>query len=207
MATVGDVAAFAQQLKQDGIDAARAEADKIVADARQQAAAIVSEAKQQAQKLVSEAETQGKRYRERCDADLQLAARDLVLMVKARLEKVLTALLAKEAARALESRPVLEEAILAMVRAGGKGEWQVSLGEKTAAAFGPDGVQKLLSGGDAKLLVKGHLREAGFELRPPDGSEIHELTESSVAEQFRRLLAPALGKLVTEAIAGGAKKA
>ncbi len=196
---VNDVATFAQQLKQDGIDAARIEAERILADARNQATAIETQARQNAERLRAEAEAQSRQLRERAEAEMRLVARDLIGMAKAQLDQVLLRVLALDAAKALSDRPIVEGALREVLRDCGRGDWTLTLGESTANALGADALARLFGSDAARVAVRGKLAEAGFEVVPPEGNQVLEITASSVAEQFRRLLAPELAKLVDAA--------
>jgi cell division septum initiation protein DivIVA len=83
-----DAAAFARQLRQDGIEAARAEAADIIKEARAQAAEIVQHAREAAGKTREEALSEIERDRQRFSAEIRLLARDTMLSVKRDIERL-----------------------------------------------------------------------------------------------------------------------
>ena len=192
-----DVAAFARQLKQDGIDAARAEAAGILDEARAQAAEIVQQAQAAAEKSscgtpASEIESQ----RQRQAVEIRLAARDAMLKVKEEIERVALLLLRQPIGEALAADEVVRAAIVELVQNSAPGqEWEIRVGPRIGKALVQAAVNDLFKGREAAVTLVEEFRRSGLEFRSGAG-EVLELSEESVAEVFRRLMSPELSRLV-----------
>jgi V/A-type H+-transporting ATPase subunit E len=73
-----------ERIRDQGVEAARSEADRLLSDARKQAANIVAQAKAEAEAERTKARTEIELHRKASLDALQLAARDTVLDLKAR---------------------------------------------------------------------------------------------------------------------------
>lgn len=191
-----DVAAFAKQLKKDGIDAAKQEAEKILAQAREEADKIVSDAKVSAEKLDKESQLKIAQHRQRSEAEMKLVARDLINSLRARIQEIASALFQAETAKALDDKKVLKNVITEIIKTHGKTSktWEVSINEKSSKEFS-DYVLQLFKEKDAKATVKKELKKSGFELSEKKGSEVIEVTEESITEAFKGFLSAELKKI------------
>jgi len=191
-----DVATFAKLLKQDGIDAARAEADKILEEARTQAAAIMQHSRAAAEKILLDARSEIERQRQRHVVEIQLAARDMMLKVKEEIERVALLLLRQPIGEALAADEVVRAAIVESIKNGAPGqEWEIRVGPKIGKALVQATVNDLFKGREAAVTLIEEFRGSGLEFRSSAG-EVLELSEESVAEEFRRLMSPELSRLV-----------
>lgn len=75
-----------QKLKQEGVDAGRQEAEKILAQAKSQAQGLISQAKVQAAEELDRARDQVRREKRAVQESLQVAYRDLILSIKSDLQ-------------------------------------------------------------------------------------------------------------------------
>ncbi|MDD3000121.1 MAG: hypothetical protein PHF29_00015 [Candidatus Riflebacteria bacterium] len=189
-----DVASFAKQLKEDGIEAAKAEAAKILEEAQKKADKIINAAKAESDKLEKETQTRIQQNRTRSEDEMRLVARDLLINFRKKIEEVGVNLLQGQVAEALNSEEVIKTAITELLKEQSSGKnWEVSLSDK----LGQNLAQIVLSmfkakGADTKLGET--LTKAGFEVR--HGNEVFEVTEDSITESFKKLLSPALKKLL-----------
>lgn len=191
-----DVATFARQLKQDGIDAARAEAARILESARAEAAEILQQATAAADKLLRDTRSEIESQRQRQAADIRLVARDAMLMVKEEIERVALLLLRKPIGAALSADAVVRAAILELVRGSAPGQkWEIRVGPGIGRELAQAAVDDLFKRSDAKATLVEEFRTSGLEFRSGDG-EVLELSEESVAEVFRRLMSPELSRIV-----------
>ena len=85
----------------DGVQKANAEADRIIAEARRQADEIVSEAGANAEKMIADAGREADSLRLRAEAAVKQASRDIILALKAELEKRFNAVLAEKVSTAM----------------------------------------------------------------------------------------------------------
>jgi len=191
-----DVAAFAKLLKQDGIDAARAEASGILDEARAQAAEIKLQAKAAADKLLRDAKSEIESQRQRQAVEIRLVARDTMLKVKEEIERVALLLLRQPIGEALSADEVVRAAIVELVRNSAPGqEWEIRVGPRIGKALVQAAVNDLFKGREAAVTLVEEFRRSGLEFRTGAG-EVLELSEESVTEVFRRLISPELSRLL-----------
>ncbi len=192
-----DVATFARQLREDGIEAAKAEAAKILADARKEAEKIVNAARTEAANVEKESQTRIQQNRRRSEDELKLVARDLVNVFRKRIEETGAKLLKGKVAEGLNDKEVVKAAITELLKHQQPGQsWEIALGDKLARSLAETVVALFKEKGAAAMLA-GDLNKAGFEMRAAGGSEVFEVTEDSITETFRKLLSPELKKLLT----------
>lgn len=192
-----DVAEFARQLREDGIDAARTEAEKITAEARAKADHIIKEAKLAAQKMHEDTEHEIARRFQRSEAELKLVARDLMLNVKRQIEQVAQDLLKQKTGDLLSSEEVLKSAILELVRSQKTGkDWELALGPTIGEPLAKAVVDELFTSEDAHMKLIDGFKKVGFQLKSVTGPEVIEVSDDSLADAFRRLLSPELQKIL-----------
>lgn len=86
--TLGDIT---QELNENVLAPAKAEAEEIVQKAEEQASAIVAEAKADAEKIRSDAKGDAEKTLKQLDVDMDRAARDFILTVQEKLEDAIVA--------------------------------------------------------------------------------------------------------------------
>lgn len=191
-----DVAAFAKQLKEDGIDAAKKEAESILAEARKEAKKLLDGAKVEIEKMEKDAEARIAQKRANSEAEIQLAARDLMNSFRKRIEEVGSQLLKGKVAENLNDKDVVKNAIGELLKTQKTGqEWELSLGEKLGKSLA-DSVSALFKAEGATVKLAEELKKAGFELKAAKGNEVIEVTEDSIIESFKKLLSPELKKIL-----------
>ena len=191
-----DVAAFAKQLKEDGIDAAKKEAEGILAEARKEAKKLLDSAKSEVEKMEKDAENRIAQKRTNSEAEIQLAARDLMSSFRKRIEEVGTQLLKGKVAENLNDKEMVKNAISELLKTQKTGqEWELALGEKLGKSLA-DIVTSLFKAEGASVKLVEELKKAGFELKAAKGNEVIEVTEDSISESFKKLLSPELKKIL-----------
>lgn len=191
-----DVATFAKQLREDGIEAAKTEAAKILADARKEAEKIVNAARAESAKIEKESQARIQQNRHRSEDEMRLVARDLVNTFRKRIEEVGTSLLKGKVAENLNDKETIKTAITELLKNQKAGlAWEISLGEKIAQSLA-ETVIALFKEKGAAVKLAGELKKAGFEVRTSGGNEVFEVTEDSITESFKKLLSPELKKLL-----------
>jgi len=192
-----DVAEFAKQLKEEGIEAARLEADKIIAEANAKAEQIIKEAKSSTQKMLQETEAEISRKFQRSEAELKLVARDLILNVKRQIEQVAQDLLKGKTAQLLSSEEVIRAALMELIKCQKTGkEWELALGPTVGEPLAQTVVDELFKSHEAQLKLTDGFKKSGFQLKTKAGTEVIEVSDDSIADAFRRLLSPELQKIL-----------
>jgi len=194
-----DVAAFARQLKEDGVDAAHAEAARILAEARARAAEILEQARAGAEAAQAAARAGIEGERRRFTVEIQMVARDTMLRVRQEIERVAMRLLRAQIADALAAEEIVRTALVELIRSPGPGsEWEVAVGPRIGKALAAAVVSDLFKGREASIALVEEFGRSGLELRTAGGTEALELSEESVAEAFRQWISPELNRLIDE---------
>ena len=191
-----DVATFARQLREDGIEAAKTEAAKILADARKEAEKIVNAARTEAAKVEKESQARIQQNRHRSEDELRLVARDLINTFRKKIEEIGTRLLKGKVAEGLNDKEIIRTAITELLKTQQSGQkWEITLSAKIAKPLA-EAVAAVFRENGAAVQLTGEMAKAGFEMRTAGGNEVFEVTEESVTETFRKLLSPELKKLL-----------
>ncbi len=191
-----DVASFAKQLREDGIEAAKEEAAKILADARKEAEKIIGSAKSEASKVEKEAQNRIAQNKASSESEMRMVARDIVIGLKKKIEEIGTTLLNGKVAESLNEKEVLRVAITELLKSQQVGSnWEVALSEKIAKPLADVVLASFKDSGATAKLTSG-LKKAGFEAHIVGENEVFEVTDESLTETFRKLLSPELKKLL-----------
>ncbi len=191
-----DVASFAKQLREDGIEAAKSEAAKILADARKEAEKIVNSAKSDASKIEKEAQVRISQSQNSSESEMRMVARDIIIGLKKKIEDIGTALLKDKVAATLNTEEILKTSIKELLKNQQTGKtWEVSLSEKIAKPLADVVVASFKDNGATAKLTTG-LKKAGFEVHAIGENEVFEVTDESITETFKKLLSPELKKLL-----------
>lgn len=193
-----DVAEFARQLKEEGIEAARLEGEKIIAEANAKAEQIISAAKASAEKMLQDADAEIVRKSQRSESELKLVARDLILSVRRQIEEVAQQLLKGKTAQLLASDEVIKSALIELIRCQKTGrEWELALGPTVGEPIAQVVLDDLFKSEEARVKLTDSFKTAGFQLKSRAGTEVIEVSAESVAEAFRRLLSPELQQILS----------
>lgn len=196
-----DVAAFAKQLREEGIEAAKRESEAILSEARSKAAKIIEEAESAAQKTQQEMQDAVAQNRQRSEAELKLVARDLILKIKHQIEQVAAWLLKDKAAEALSVEETLKTALIEVVKSNRSGkDWEVSLGPVVGEPLAKVVVESLFKEAGAEVKLMEGFKKAGFTLTSQSGSQVIEVSDDSLTDAFRSLLSPELQKMIDQKI-------
>ncbi len=189
-----------EQIRREGIDKAKQEADKILADAQARARGIVKEAEDQAAKTLQQARLDIQRLQQSSEAALVQAGRDLLLSLQKRLSSLLDALL-KDAVQEALSPELTEKLILEAVRNWKPESAQIQVPAADLARLENALKQRLrehVSQG-VDLVPSPHLSR-GFRLGTRDGSLFYDFTPAVIAEVLSESVAPHLATLLKKAV-------
>ena len=191
-----DVASFAKQLREDGIEAAKEEAAKILADARKEAEKIITAAKSEASKAEKEAQNRISQNKDASKSEMRMVERDIIIGLKKKIEEIGTALLKNKVAETLNSEEILKVSVTELLKNQNNGKgWEVALSEKIAEPLANVVIATFKENGATAKLTAG-LKKAGFEARADGENVVFEVTDESVTETFRKLLSPELKKML-----------
>ncbi len=168
-------------IRKEGIDAARTEAESILAQAKEQAAAILAEAKAAAQQETARSASEIETLKESARVSAQQAERDAALSfkdsVKAEFEKILAADVAKTV-----QGPALAKLIGAVLADENPADYTAEVAEITEG-LKSELAAKVKEG--LELRVSKNVR-AGFRLAAKDGSGYFDCTD----EEIMKMLMP-----------------
>lgn len=197
-----DVAAFARQLKEDGILAARQEAETIIQEARKKAESMLADGARQVQAMKQAAEEDIARQRQKSEAAVRLAARDLMLEVRKQVEQIGTVLLTGPVKQALATPEIVKSALTELLKTQKSGQdWELALGPTVGKPLAEAVLQDLFKAHEARVKLAEGLKKAGFELTATSGTEVIEVTDDSVTEAFSKLMSPELAKMLAAKLA------
>jgi len=195
-----DLQHLINKIKTEAVDAAKAEASKIISEAKVKATQIVKEAEEQAQSKLEKADKDSLAYAERSAKTLDQAARDVVLTVSEDVKKVVLGILELNVDKTLT--PELLKQLLLVLANGYVGKaTTVSLSEgdvKQLGSFITGEFKKKLEAG-AEIQSDGSI-SSGFKLSFENGKVSHDWSKTAIADALSAILRPALAKAVQNAI-------
>ena len=191
-----DLQQLLEKIQRDGVDKAKAEADKLLAEARAQAKAAVESAHAQAAKVKADARQDAEAFERRAEETMRQSARDTVLNVEKAVTNLFQRLLLKEVNAALSEKTELVARLAAeAVRAylGEKGGVEVAAAAKLA-----DVLRAALAAEAANgvTVVTDEATGTGFRIRLANGRVEHTFTGAAVAETLAKQLRPRLAALM-----------
>ena len=197
-----DLQYLIDRIQKDAIDKADSDATSILTAAKEKAAQIIKEAEAEAKLKLEKADKEAQVYTERSERALEQSARDVLITVGKRLEKMILDILALQVEKSL-SESTIKELLLSLAK-NYTSDVQVALSEAD--------VNKLTSfilGEFKKQLNAGVQVENdssvrfGFRVKLDGGKVSHEFTNEAMADALSALLRPQLAKVVTKAAAQG----
>ncbi len=192
-----------ERIRSEGVAAAEAEAEKILAGAKARAATIVREAEAKARDMVATAEAEARTHTERSRATLLQAARDLLLSVSEGVENIMQGLVAEAVRDSLDT-----DCIRRMLIGIAQNCELLKGGADIAVLAGPEDVKELVRFFaelyKRKLAAGIELRTSsdilrGFRIAYKDKAVYLDFTEEAVAQALTQLLRPHLAEIVTHA--------
>jgi V/A-type H+/Na+-transporting ATPase subunit E len=186
------------RIRTEGVDAAKAEAERINAEALARAQGVIADAEARAKTLMAEAAARAERETEAGRAALAQAARDTVLLLKKEIQGLLDAVVARDAKAAMKGdalKDLLPAAIKAM--ASGQGGAVISLAEEDRdrlEAYFRSSISSLFKDG---VELKSNPRlKSGFRVALKDGGAYCDFSAEAVAEALCQLLNPTLAEIM-----------
>jgi V/A-type H+/Na+-transporting ATPase subunit E len=186
-----------EKIKADGVDAAKKQAEEIIAAANEDADEIIKKAKNKAAQYEKNAESEAKSYQKNAEIAIKQAARDTVLVLK---EKITA---------------ILEQALLTDIDKTMDKDFLKDLIVKIAGVWAKDGdVEVLVNGMDVDALMA-ELKSAlgnsvkstievkldrkiskGFRIGKKGDNLFYDFTDESILEALRIFLNPKLAEIL-----------
>lgn len=190
-----DLQQLLQKIQNEGIDKAKSEADKIIADAKAQAKAITEKATADAERMKSDAKSEAAAFEHRAEETIRQAARDTVLGVEKSVTDMLTALLLKDVNAAMSDTALVPELAVEAAKAymGGKDGIEIAAAGKLADALRAK-LSELARQG--VTVVTDENVGTGFSVRQAGGRIEHSFTGAAVADSLASQLRPRLAALL-----------
>lgn len=197
--------AFVARLHDEGVEAGRKEAERLVRDARREAQDLLDHARAEADRIIADAEARAERDVRRGRAELELAARDTVLELTGALARGLGEILGRAVEKELREPEVVRTLLQEVVRAYASAD---AGGARSVRARVPDGMKDAVERwafgelaremeGAGPIELTATLDEAGFEYRVTDGTV--EVSVEAAVELLMRFLTPRLREALRRA--------
>ena len=183
-----------EKIQKEGVDKAKAEAERIVSEAKARAAQILKSADEQAEQIRASAKEDAAAFEARAKESVRQAARDTVAGVEKSVTDMLCKVLAKNVDAALTDPAVVSQIILDAVKSAcAGGSAVVDAGSKIA-----DSVRAQLAsqGVSGVTVVTDEMSGGGFSVRVNGGAVEHSFKGDVVTGELAKLLRPALAELV-----------
>jgi V/A-type H+/Na+-transporting ATPase subunit E len=200
-----NIETFVKTLESEGVNAGKKAAEKIQADAREQAQKIIAEAASQAEKIIALAGSEAEKIKTRMNSSLQLAARDIVSMLRERLSSQIASILNRKVQQALGNEDTLAGILSEVIPVYAKADVQKKL--VSELNISKDIKIKLLEGTlreltdslkgqNVQIDVKQNLAGAGFEYKI-EGSTV-EVSVESVTAMLVEMIDPQLRQFLED---------
>lgn len=198
---------FVAKLQADGVQAGKAKAGEIIADAEKKSQSIIDEAQEKANKILADAQNDAAATLARSKSDLDLAARDTVAKLQETLCDSLNTLMQKAAQAPLEDvtfiGEVLKEIIDQYVKADlhAKNIIKINVQPETLKKLKDWAIktvgEEIVENVRPMLDIKSKLNQAGFEYTVKNGTV--EVTRDSVTQLLADLVTPSLREVLESA--------
>jgi V/A-type H+-transporting ATPase subunit E len=197
---------FVARLQEEGIQAGRQEAQRLIQQAQAQARQTLEQADQQARQIIDQANQQARQALDRGQAQLSLACRDSILRLRDALGAALRGVLARQVETELSDPAFLRQALGQLVQLYAQADlenrqFEVRVGPELVGKLSDWAIQEIGArqgdGRHAGIDLKGTLAQAGFEYRV-DGATI-EVTVESVVQLLSELVSPRLREVLQQA--------
>ncbi len=196
-----DLQNLIERIQKEAVNKADEKSAAIIAKANEEASRILESAKAEAAAVLEKADKDSAAYAERSERAIQQAARDVLISVGRRIEKMISEILSREVEKNL-SENTIKDMLLLLAR---------NYSTDTELVFSEADKAKLSSfavGEFAKVLGKGVKVESdsgikfGFRVKVDNGKVSHEFTSDEIAASLASVVRPELAKIVSEAAQG-----
>jgi V/A-type H+-transporting ATPase subunit E len=205
----GSIETFVQRLQEEGVNAGRTEAGKIVDEAKAQADKIVADAQAEADRIREDAREKGEQTLQQGRNELQLASRDVLLRLRETIVVVLESVLRQAAEQTLNDddflRVLLHDICVQYAQSDAAGDQpvEIRLSDEKLKAATEWAISEMKQRGhedwQSRIDLKGKLTSAGFEYNATGG--MVEVTPESVASVLGEMLSARIREMIDQVIA------
>ena len=192
---------FVEKLREDGVEAGKAEAAALLAQARKDAESVVSEARSEAEGIVSAARAEAERIAEAQRNELRLAARDALLRLRDGIAATVLSVVRQGVGAELKDDGLLKKLIIDIVvqyaKADAAREQTITF-DINKDVYDRVGTWALRSTGGTSVDFQGSLKALGFEYSAGDSTV--EVTVDSVVEVLKDHVSARLHELLASAV-------
>ncbi len=194
------IESFVEKLQKDGIDAGQAEANKLLDDARAESEKIIAEAKTRAKDITSDARAEAEKTVKQGKDELQLACRDTLLSLHEAVMRSISTMLEQATQTQLKDKEFLANLIREVVvqyagkDARGDRPVEIKVSDEMLDAVSAWAASET-SGSDVAIIAG--MKSAGFEYASSGGTV--EVTAESVANVLSEMVSPRLREMITKA--------
>lgn len=191
-----------EKIRQDGVETAEQEAEKIIAEAKNEADGIIEEAHKKSKEMIENAKKENRRQEQAGKEALVQAGRDLLISLEKKITQIFDELIKSETGAALDGK-FLENILTAMVK-----EWVKSRSDHITVLL-PEDELKALEGSLKKKLTaelkKGveikptDAVEKGFYISEKEGSSYYNFSAEGIAEIIAEYVNPRLSEAIRRA--------
>ena len=201
-----NIESFVKTLESEGVDAGKKAALKIEAEAKEKADQINAEAKEKAKQIIAEAKAEAEKMTARMNSSLELATRDIILLLREKLSLQLQNILKLNVEKALKDEEtlvnVLREVIPAYAKADAekKLSTEINISGNLKSRLLETSLRELaysLSNQNVQLETSYNLANEGFEYKI-EGSTV-EVSTDSVTSLLAEMIDPGLQQFLEKA--------
>jgi V/A-type H+/Na+-transporting ATPase subunit E len=190
--------ALVSKLQTEGVDRAKARGAEIVQQATEDAEAILTQARDEAKSLLDKARSEAEQYQQNAVSAIELAGRDMVLSLKARVKELFDRAFLTRIGAELEDEQLLKDLISTLVNTWTKEKTvEIQVGEKKT-----EQLQRII-----QAAVKEEFREAvelrtnknvtqGFRLFLKDDEVNYDFSDETIGEALKANLNPGIAELM-----------
>ena len=184
-----------QKLYESGVEKAKNDADKIIAEARAKADQVIKNANAEAEAIIAGAKTEGAELKQKIESELKLSSKQVIATVKNQVTNlVVQDLLSKDLEKSLSDSDFIRKIIELIVN-----KWQPDEAESTDLQIilpedKKENFNKYIKEKINQLLVKGLTVnfdgnfKSGFKIAPADNSYIINFTQEDFDNFFKSYL-------------------
>ena len=184
-----------QKLYESGVEKAKNDADKIIAEAREKADQVIKNANTEAEAIIAGARTEGAELKQKIESELKLSSKQVIATVKNQITNlVVQDLLSKDIEKSLADSDFIRTIIELIVK-----KWQPDEAESTDLQIilpeeKKENFNKYIKEKINHLLAKGLVVnfednfKSGFKIAPKDNSYIINFTQEDFDNFFKSYL-------------------